>query len=185
MPTQPAVALSFLCILVDCGKTLFAEEHPDKSPYVQPLLFYDGSLKYYHFDRVGGVISYLRKNFRSQMIARLGEDHNAITQPEPPNFMRSDLSDICKLRSCNFNGAFLINVNTYFLDSAMFLISGNSNTTFSLMAHSSRQSTPRYVPIASGNVEAYEAICELLDSCTIYYYSISHKYVVLVSAKIM
>lgn len=81
--------------MIDCIKMLFEDEHPERGPYVTPLMFYDGSLKYYHFDRVGGVISYLRKTYRAQMVAALGEDHNAITQPEPPNFMRSDMSDIC------------------------------------------------------------------------------------------
>lgn len=74
-PTQPAVALSFLCILLDAIQSLFEIETPHLKPYVDPEFFYNGSLKYTSMDRLGGALSYLKKAFKEELSARIGEEH--------------------------------------------------------------------------------------------------------------
>lgn len=97
-PTQPAVALSFLSILLDVLKTCFNDECPDEKPYVLPKNFYNGSLKYFHFDRIGGVLSHLKRHYRHELIAHLGLEHvslqNGIDQSHA-TFNNVELSDIC------------------------------------------------------------------------------------------
>lgn len=100
-PTQPAVALSFLCIILDIVKTLLASECSAQKPYVEASNFYNGRLNYYHFDRVGGVLSHLKRHFHQELIAKLGKDHWHI-QPDQNSATTSngpDLNDICKFRA--------------------------------------------------------------------------------------
>lgn len=99
-PTQPAVALSFLCILLDVLQTLYANELPDSTAFVSPQTFYDGSLKYFHFDRVGGVLTHLQRHYRQELMTRLGSDHSSIENSDEPTtgiYNGVELSDICEL----------------------------------------------------------------------------------------
>lgn len=99
-PTQPAVALSFLCILLDTIKQLFEKECDGADILVPSRKFYDNSLQYYHFDRIGGVLSHLRRHYRHELVAHLGNDHVALQNSDSRhgNFNSVDLSDICKKR---------------------------------------------------------------------------------------
>lgn len=98
-PTQPAVALSFLCILLDVLRTLFNVECPSKNAIVIPKTFYDGSLKYFHFDRVGGVLTHLQRHYRQELVSRLGDD-SALVDSDSEQlsgiYNGVELSDICK-----------------------------------------------------------------------------------------
>lgn len=99
-PTQPAVALSFLCILIDVLQALFSDECPDKPAFVIPKTFYDGSLQYFHFDRVGGVLTHLQRFYRQELIERLGNEHESLENDanQLSLFNGVELSDICKLK---------------------------------------------------------------------------------------
>lgn len=99
-PTQPAVALSFLCILLDIIKNFLETECPSRNPFIDPSSFYDGSSNYYHFDRIGGVLSYLKRHYHQELIEKLGRDHWYL-QPDQmqPTASGPDLNDICELRS--------------------------------------------------------------------------------------
>lgn len=102
-PTQPAVALSFLCILLDTVKMLFERESSAPMAFVQPLKFYDGSHNYFHFDRIGGVLSHLKRHYRHKLIARLGSDHPVLhtsSEHMQSNFNGVELSDICMIAGC-------------------------------------------------------------------------------------
>lgn len=100
-PTQPAVALSFLCILLHIIKTSFDEATCEsEQPFVQPCNFYNGFLNYYHFDRVGGVLSHLKRHYHSQLETVLGKGHSYLlpTRAVPGSVANGpDLSDICKI----------------------------------------------------------------------------------------
>lgn len=94
--TQPAVALSFLCILLDVLQTMFkASELPN---YVLNKYFYAGKFYYTHLDRIGGVVSHLNKLYRQELLDKLGENHSALRQ-EPASQAESENSDvsICKV----------------------------------------------------------------------------------------
>lgn len=98
-PTQPAVALSFLCILLDVLKTLYANELPGCDAFVEPQTFYNGSLKYFHFDRVGGVLTHLQRHYRQELQTRLGSEHSSFENESDPVsgiYGGVELSDICK-----------------------------------------------------------------------------------------
>ncbi|CAD7092671.1 unnamed protein product [Hermetia illucens] len=164
-PTESPVALSFLCILVDIAKSLFEKEISEEIAAVDPVYFVDGSFRYYHFDRIGGVLSHLRKIYRTEIVAQLGEDHDALYNIETTDLIRADNSDVY---------------------SAMFLISGNLNT-FSIAgrAHGfgmERRQETRTLPITPGNSNSGRSLSELLDLAIIYYYSVGHKYVVKIAA---
>lgn len=98
-PTQPAVALSFLSILLDVLKSLYEKEINNDKAYVLPRNFYNNSLKYFHFDRIGGVLSHLKRHYRHELIAHLGMEHVSLqngTDQSQGTFSNAELSDICK-----------------------------------------------------------------------------------------
>lgn len=82
-PLDNTVALSFICVLTDVTKILFEVELPNKQAEIAPRYFYDGSLEYQHLDRVGGVLSHLRKVHMSEIAGQLGvERANELTTDE-------------------------------------------------------------------------------------------------------
>ena len=93
-PTQPAVALSFLCILLDVLQQILKKEHYEhgKPDYVQPQIFYNGTLNYYYYDRVGGILSHLKKVFSKELSEVLDESQD-------DSELANDSTDfsICKL----------------------------------------------------------------------------------------
>ncbi|XP_053673835.1 E3 ubiquitin-protein ligase RNF123 [Anopheles nili] len=198
--TQPAIGLSFLCTLLDVAKTLWEEEcvHPDSTdktipPTIDCQYFYDGTFKYSNLDRIGGVLSYLRKHFRSQLIEKLGADHPSVASGEHASDLRSEIA------------AFNV-----FLDSAMFLVSGGPNTAYSLVSRASNSMPDRHQqaqhsvgagvdetgtstaisgqpspkctrPFGCGPLDSYRTVCELIDCCVIFYNAVAHKYVVMIA----
>lgn len=82
-PLDNTVALSFICLLIDITKILFEVELPNTNVEVSPRFFYDGTLEYQHLDRVGGVLSHLRKVHMGEIAGQLGvERANELTADE-------------------------------------------------------------------------------------------------------
>lgn len=73
-PMESTVALAFLCILIDINKSFFEKEMPGVSVEITPAFFFDGSFEYQHFDRLGGVLSHLRKVHRADIAQYLGPE---------------------------------------------------------------------------------------------------------------
>lgn len=73
-PLDPPVALAFVCILVDQVRSLFKDELPTHLMEVNADYFVDGTFDYMHFDRVGGVLSHLRKVHRGDIDSYLGTE---------------------------------------------------------------------------------------------------------------
>jgi len=71
-PLDAPVALAFASILIDQTRSMFKDEMPTKNVEVNSDYFIDGTFDYMHFDRVGGVLSHLRKVHRGDIDARLG-----------------------------------------------------------------------------------------------------------------
>lgn len=110
-PTQPAVALSFLCILLDVLQSMYAKDQPDSDVFVHPKTFYDGSLKYFHFDRVGGVLTHLLRQYRQELTTRLGSEHTTLQMNEDllmSTYNGFDFNDICKIYLCPSMKCFLM-----------------------------------------------------------------------------
>lgn len=99
VPTQPAVALSFLCILLDVSRNLFGEEVAHHC--IAPRYFFDGTMRYAHMDRVGGNLSYLRNVYKKELIETLGGDHAALIDEPQDRRNHSDMS-ICKWHTQSF-----------------------------------------------------------------------------------
>lgn len=208
-PTQPAVALSFLCILLDVIQLLYANELPESSAFVPPQTFYDGSLQYFHFDRVGGVLTHLKRHYRDELLARLGSEHDPAESNDDPIsgiYNGVELSDICKIHNVIFFQT-LAKVKPRFrsfflsIDSAMFLLTGNPRSSLNnlrpevrsadLLASlnvgngsSSHFTKVPETPVKPGDVSAPESLKSLLDCCILYYYAVAHKYIIMVSFRL-
>ncbi|XP_055716688.1 E3 ubiquitin-protein ligase RNF123 [Phlebotomus papatasi] len=162
-PTQPAVALSFLCILLDVTRQLLAVEVPQKRTQVDPVNFYNDAFTYFHFDRLGGVLSHLKKVFRTEMIGALGESHPAIVPLAQEPSARQDSADFY---------------------SAMLMITQHQpNQNFP-------SSIPRNIfpvrqvgsPVRRGiDRNTNQSLDELLDCSIFYYYAVAHKYIVMIA----
>ncbi|XP_058453045.1 E3 ubiquitin-protein ligase RNF123 isoform X2 [Malaya genurostris] len=186
--TQPAIGLSFLCVLLDVARTLWNDEITSNEDdgsvpaFIDHRFFFDGSFKYTNIDRIGGVLSYLRKHFRTQLVERLGEDHPSLTAIDQQSDLRNEIAA--------FNA---------FLDSAIFLVSGGPNATYSLVSRqpsnvtsdvhqqgesslgASRNGTVAGGSINGGNMDVRLSICDLLDCSVIFYYAVAHKYVIMIA----
>lgn len=212
--TQPAIALSLLCILLDILKTTFAMECPDDGVFIPPKAFYDGSLQYYRFDRIGGVLSHLKRLYRDDLAQRLGL-HNESTENENDEILRDtiELSDICKDSSKLYKKYFFFDNIFWFLnmlishnqitDSAMFLLGNHPRGSMSAFRavrqtddfmetlHSLTTGDRPFVPTAfdiqakSGNITSRESLTYLMDSCILYYYAVGHKYTIMVGLSVM
>lgn len=173
--------------------------------YVLPQYFYDGTLVYSHFDRLGGLVSYLNKTFRAELIDMLGEEAANAVAPDLTDSSRpivqSDMS-ICK-RACVWHNEKRVSQTFLRLDSAMFLITGasgssTSSTSLANMASTSttterispgfqmqhpilEQLVRRCKDIQPGSIDPLRSVNELLDCCIMYYYAVAHKYIVMVS----
>ncbi|GAB0094919.1 E3 ubiquitin-protein ligase RNF123 [Sergentomyia squamirostris] len=164
-PTQPAVALSFLCILLDVARQLMTSEHPKKPVKVDPVNFYNDSFAYFHFDRLGGVLSHLKKVFRTEMINILGETHPAIIPLAPEIASRQESADFY---------------------SAMLMITGhqpNYNQNFTSAATRSIFPVRQVGSPVRRNIDrnANQSLDELLDCSIFYYYAVAHKYIVMIA----
>ncbi|XP_037034222.1 E3 ubiquitin-protein ligase RNF123 isoform X3 [Bradysia coprophila] len=167
VPTQPAVALSFLCILLDVSRNLFGEEVANQSHCIVPRYFFDGTLRYAHMDRVGGNLSYLRNVYKKELIEALGGDsgHSALVDEPQDRGNHSDMS----------------------IYSAMFLITGSSSSNEFMFVDQPNSSNIRQpvqateTSITAGTLDAHQSISEILDSCVIYYYAVAHKYITMIA----
>lgn len=172
-PTQPAVALSFLCILLDVTKSLFAAECPDKLIFVKPQHFYDDTFDYHHFDRVGGILSHLKKTFRKDLIKVLGEDHLAVARPERSSTTQTSV--ITFVMSANGN------IISRTDDRSP--LSPPPPPPARLRQHSLGRGTVRddSATMSAGAIDTYSSLNEMLDCAIFYYYSVAHKYIVMIA----
>lgn len=80
-----------------CDKYTLFNAKAVQTSLVRPINFYNGSLHYSFYERLGGVVSHLTKAFNQELLDRIGEDGvvsvvaGAETRPNVP----SDMS-ICK-----------------------------------------------------------------------------------------
>lgn len=91
-PIDTPVALSFLCVLVDISSTLYKHElSAVPAGVINPQLFFDGTFEYQHFDRVGGVLSYLRKAHRSDINHVLGPERASLVNDVERSVIRPEV----------------------------------------------------------------------------------------------
>lgn len=64
---------------------------------MRPISFYDGSLYYSFYERLGGVVSHLSKTFNQELLDRIGEDGviSVVAGAESRPIVPSDMS-ICR-----------------------------------------------------------------------------------------
>ncbi|KAJ6636383.1 E3 ubiquitin-protein ligase, partial [Pseudolycoriella hygida] len=165
VPTQPAVALSFLCILLDVLRNLFNEAIASQSDCISPRYFFDGTLSYSHMDRLGGSLSYLRNVYKKELIEALGStNHTTLTEELQVDRNHSNMS----------------------IYSAMFLITGSSsNSNEYMIVDQSNSNSLRpgqtIETVSTGKIDDHQSISEILDSCVLYYYAVAHKYITMIA----
>lgn len=176
-PTQPAVALSFLCILLDVTKNLFHAECPDKLIFVRPQHFYDDSFDYQHFDRVGGILSHLKKTFRKDLVKVLGEDHAAVLRPGRTMTTTTQTSVITFVVSTN--GSIISRTDDR---SPLSPPPPPSSVTSLLQPMTGPENEGAGGGgVRAGSIDAYQSLNEMLDCSIFYYYSVAHKYIVMIA----
>ncbi|XP_017466845.1 PREDICTED: E3 ubiquitin-protein ligase RNF123 [Rhagoletis zephyria] len=167
-PIESTVALSFICMLIDATRTLFERELPATQAEIKPDYFFDGTFEYQHFDRVGGVLSHLRKVHRNDITTYLGAERTQVLLQEDRTVMR-----VGEL-----------------VDPSMFLTTTNLNN-IAVVGPQGPSATfthffnPRLNPLpeaSPGNCDAESSLSELFDICVLYYYSLGHKYTVKISS---
>ncbi|XP_034661955.1 E3 ubiquitin-protein ligase RNF123 [Drosophila subobscura] len=168
-PLDAPVALAFVCILIDQARNMFREEQPGKNVEVNADYFFDGTFDYMHFDRVGGVLSHLRKVHRSDIDARLGSVRTQqIYDEDRSNSRSNEMDTTLYLLGENVNNVAVIGHTQ-----------GTNNSTFT---HFLNPRTNQGGEATPGNADAEASLCELLDLCIIFYYSAGHKYIVKIAS---
>ncbi|ALC46914.1 CG6752 [Drosophila busckii] len=164
-PLDAPVALAFVCILVDQVRQLFKDELPNNTVEVNPDYFVDGTYDYMHFDRIGGVLSHLRKVHRADIDARLGVDRTQQIFEDERNAMRvNEMDTTLYLLGENINNVTVVGHTQ-----------GNANPPMTQFLNTRPTAVPDAAP---GNVTSDTSICELLDVSIIFYYTAGHKYIV-------
>ncbi|XP_061398037.1 E3 ubiquitin-protein ligase RNF123 [Musca vetustissima] len=158
-PIESTVALAFICILIDVTKTAFEKEMIGMPVEILPRYFYDGSFEYQHFDRVGGVLSHLRKVHRNDIQQHLGMERTLE--------LLEDDRMIADLTGESLNSVSIVSRPI-----------GNS-TAFTTFLN------PRInqvFEVKPGNSRTDASLYDLLDLCVLYYYCVGHKYIVKIAS---
>ncbi|XP_053618307.1 E3 ubiquitin-protein ligase RNF123-like isoform X2 [Plodia interpunctella] len=83
---SPAISWCCHARLLTAVLKLFAEHpigNPHVAPHLPPRTFIDGELDFYNVDRLGGVLPFLVRTLRQDLISVLGEDNPFIQSFEP------------------------------------------------------------------------------------------------------
>ncbi|XP_055849939.1 E3 ubiquitin-protein ligase RNF123 isoform X2 [Episyrphus balteatus] len=167
-PIESPVALSFLCILLNVFQQLLREETTCPSLAIDPKLFFDGTLEYQHFDRVGGVLSHLYKVHRNELANEIGNDRVTALSHQESNFIySSDMDTSILITPANLNSSSIHG------QTARNTTAGVSHILYN--SHQMENPNP-------GNAATIQSLYELLDIGTLYYYSVGHKYIVKISS---
>ncbi|KAH8236558.1 hypothetical protein KR026_005614 [Drosophila bipectinata] len=168
-PLDAPVALAFVSILIDQARTMFKEEMPSRHVEVNSDFFIDGSFDYMHFDRVGGVLSHLRKVHRADIDQRLGPVRTQqIYDDDRQNMRVNEVDTTLYLLGENINNVQVVGHTQ-----------GANNTTYTHFLNPRPSGSTDSAP---GNVDMESSLCEILDLCIIFYYSAGHKYIVKIAA---
>ncbi|EDV91344.1 E3 ubiquitin-protein ligase RNF123 isoform X2 [Drosophila grimshawi] len=168
-PLDSSVALAFVSILIDQVRSLFKDELPSHIMEVGIDYFLDGTFDYMHFDRVGGVLSHLRKVHRGDIDAYLGAERTQAIYDEDHNSVRvSEVDTTLYLLGENINNVAVVGHTQ-----------GANNSTFT---HFLNPRMPQNPDTAPGNSSMESSVCELLDICVLFYYSAGHKYIVKIAS---
>ncbi|XP_015186457.1 PREDICTED: E3 ubiquitin-protein ligase RNF123-like isoform X2 [Polistes dominula] len=79
-----ALSLCSFYRLLTVFRELWTEEVGNFTVYIPCKFFYDETINYRQIDRLGGVLSYLKKTYKYELIKRLGPDHRVIKSIEQP-----------------------------------------------------------------------------------------------------
>ncbi|XP_050673064.1 E3 ubiquitin-protein ligase RNF123-like isoform X3 [Leptidea sinapis] len=88
---SPSISWCCHARLLSAVMTLWRENplgNPNMPPHVPPRTFIDGELDFYSVDRLGGVLPFLVRTLRQDLVTVLGED-NAFVQSFEPNYNRA------------------------------------------------------------------------------------------------
>uniref|UniRef100_A0A1A9VGU9 RING-type E3 ubiquitin transferase n=1 Tax=Glossina austeni TaxID=7395 RepID=A0A1A9VGU9_GLOAU len=167
-PIENPVALAFICILVDVTKTLFEKELPGVEVQIPSKYFYDGSLEYQHYDRVGGVLSHLRKVHHNDIVQQLGTERTQELLDDDRVVVRvAELGPFVSIAADTLNNI------------SIGRPGGATTTTFTTFLN---PRVTQVFEVTPGNCGTEVSLCELLDLCVLYYYAVGHKYIVKIAS---
>ncbi|KAM7363066.1 kip1 ubiquitination-promoting complex subunit 1 isoform 2-T2 [Cochliomyia hominivorax] len=161
-PIENTVALAFICILVDVTKSTFEKEMPGNDIEIKPKYFYDGSFEYQHYDRVGGVLSHLRKVHRNEIQQHLGTERTQELIEDDRVIVR-----VAELTADTINNISIIGRSAGASSTFTSFINPRVNTNMEIMP---------------GNSDTESSLFQLLDLCILYYYCVGHKYIVKIAS---
>ncbi|XP_037951834.1 E3 ubiquitin-protein ligase RNF123 isoform X2 [Teleopsis dalmanni] len=162
-PIQDQVSLSLLCILIDITRNSFEKEVNKQKPIVDCEYFF--KFDYYHFDRLGGVMSHLKKVFREEVNQYLGPERiQYISDEDRPAVHLAQISD----------ATLILNIGNRAPAPTINRIPQSVTATFTHYFNPRAQPTVQPSP---STITANESLCELLDTCVLFYYSVGHKYI--------
>lgn len=159
------MGLSFICVLLDVLKSIWTNDFEVDMPVsIEIQHFLDESFLYKNIDRVGGVMSYLRKIHRALLIERLGIDHEAFSEKYEDHLLQTEEN------------------NPY---SSLFVIRGSASTGFSICLQpdsTCNQTTGTDINFSlpkmyTQDTKGFHQYLEIIDSIVILYYTVSHKYI--------
>lgn len=69
--------MSLCCFhrIIVAARDLWEQEVPDQPVLIPHKVFFDGSINFLNMDRLGGVLSFLLKNTKQELIEELGPEH--------------------------------------------------------------------------------------------------------------
>lgn len=121
-PTVPPLGLAIVCILLDVLRAQWEKDYGLQDACIDAIHFLDGSFVYKNMDRVGGIISYLRKIHHYALIERLGRNHRTFAEEYEQRLFQAEFND---------------------LYSSLFIISGSPATGFSITTQVRGEDTTR------------------------------------------
>ncbi|KAK0098177.1 hypothetical protein PV326_010611 [Microctonus aethiopoides] len=134
--------------------------------YMPCRLFYDASINYTGIDRLGGVLSYLNKTYKNELIHHLGPDHNVIlameqTQ-EPPSSFIGGSGRMGEMSVVIPTSTRMLNINP-------------STSTAPLILGYPPYIREEKVPMRVGTADPAISLLELLEGIILFYHAVAKK----------
>ncbi|XP_034940002.1 E3 ubiquitin-protein ligase RNF123-like [Chelonus insularis] len=147
-------------------RILWDAEVGTKPIHIPCKLFYDASINYNGIDRLGGVLSYLNKTYKNELIYKLGSNHEVIlamnqTQESTSTFM---------------GGPGHMNELPMLIPTSTRMLNTNPTTPLSplVFGYSSYLQEDK-IPIRLGTADSVLSLLELLDGIILFYHAAAKK----------
>ncbi|XP_018914363.2 E3 ubiquitin-protein ligase RNF123 [Bemisia tabaci] len=185
--------MSLCCFhrIIVAARDLWEQEVPDQPVLIPHKVFFDGSINFLNMDRLGGVLSFLLKNTKQELIEELGPEHPLFSSisdlnadPEP-NFSSAIFGEFTGEAASGL--ASLLPVLTRFLTSATTSSDMRVSQLDQIVTVSAVVSHSSFTPLCMknlqlGSADSHASLIELLDGAVLLYHLAAHKQLLKVSS---